>query len=189
VKDNAYGMLTFPEAGNQLRWRVTAWAPNLHLHYLRTRPVYNGFLSDEPLGVIQGPNQSVFDHIPPIYQDPFFTGWTKPIPYGWFAASQEYPILGIDGTPTVGPYSRFYTRSVSEDLTGQHESIARTVRSNRDISDSYPVSDSVARTLDTAKRDVSETITTTSGAVAIPVVVPDTDAIVEPPVTDLPNPG
>jgi hypothetical protein len=187
VKDNAYGMLTFTEAGNELRWRVTAWMPNLHLHWLRTRPVYNGFLSDEPLGVIQGPNQSVFDHTPPINQDPFFTGWTKPIPYGWFAAAQEYPILGVDGTPTVGPYSRFYTRSTTDSISTS-DSVSRMVRFTRDTGDSNPIRDSVARSTG-ATRDVTETTTTSDSAVAIPVVVPDTDAIVEPPVSDLPNEG
>ena len=93
TRNNAFGIITFPGAGAELRWRVTAWATNLHLHYLRVRPVYTDLTSDEPNGVIQGPNLSPYDHTPPIDEDPFFAGWSKPIPYSWFAASGEYTVL------------------------------------------------------------------------------------------------
>jgi hypothetical protein len=95
TRNNAFGIITFPGAGTELCWRVTAYATDLHLHYLRVRPVYNDLQSDEPNGVIQGPNLSPFDQTPPIDQDPFFTGWSSPIPYEWFQASGEYPLIPL----------------------------------------------------------------------------------------------
>lgn len=116
VRNNAYGIITFPTPGTQLVWRVTGWAPGLHLHWLRVRPAYNGVLSDEPLGVIQGPNQGVFDQTPPINQDPYFAGWNKPVPYWWFSQSSDYAILPPPGTPLFGPYSNVYERDETETL-------------------------------------------------------------------------
>jgi hypothetical protein len=80
------------------------------------RPAYNGVLSDEPLGVIQGPNQGVFDQTPPINQDPYFAGWNKPVPYWWFSQSSDYAILPPPGTPLFGPYSNVYERDETETL-------------------------------------------------------------------------
>jgi len=99
VRNNAYGMITFPEPGTELVWRVTGWAPGLHLHWMRVRPVYNGVLKDEPFGIVQGPNQGVFDQSPPINQDPFFSGWNKPIPFWWFTASSDYQLLPAPANP------------------------------------------------------------------------------------------
>jgi streptogramin lyase len=117
VRNNAYGMITFPQPGTELLWRVTGWAPGLHLHWLRIRPVYNGVLKDEPLGVVQGPNQTVFDQSPPINQDPFFSGWSKPIPFWWFRASSDFQVLPAPGAPHLGPYGNVYIRDETDMLT------------------------------------------------------------------------
>jgi hypothetical protein len=117
VRNNAFGIMTFPQPGTELLWRVTGWAPGLHLHWLRIRPVYNGVLKDEPLGVVQGPNQTVFDQSPPIDQDPFFSGWSKPIPFWWFRASSDFQALPAPGAPHLGPYGNVYIRDETETLT------------------------------------------------------------------------
>ncbi len=188
TRNNAYGIITFPAPGDQLVWRVTAWAPDLHLHYLRIRPVYNGVISNQPIGIVQGPNYSVFDQVPPLEQDPFFTGWTKPIPYSWFQAAQTYPEIPIPGQASPGPYSRFYSRNITDDVSGITEQAVRTLRAYRDVPETHTTEDVLERYLG-VERDLSDSTTVTTSATPYPTDIAPEGPIVDPPVSDLPNEG
>ena len=149
TRNNAYGILTFPDVGNELVWRITGWAPDLHLHWLRIRPVYNGVLSDEPLGIVQGPNQGVFDQTPPISADPYFAGWSKPIPYWWFSASSDYQILAAPGS-NLGPYSNLYSRAAGEALTESDILSAPSTVLTRAVEEVIPTTDEATADIELA---------------------------------------
>lgn len=166
VRNNAYGIMTFPDPGTELSWRVTGWLPGLYLHWLRIRPVYNGVLKDEPLGVIQGPNQGVFDQTPPINQDPFFIGWNKPIPFWWFSTSSDYQLLPAPGTPHLGPYGNVYSRAVTDTLM-ETDSVGTTQMLTRETQDTLELTTSEGGTFMstdtlTTEDSVSYTITRAS---------------------------
>jgi len=187
IRDNAFGLVTFPYPGTTLKWRLTGVRPNAHVNYLRVRPVYDNVKSDAPLGIVRGPNYSMYDHIPPIDQDPFFDGWHSPIPYWWYAASNEYPILNIPGIPNQNEYSRFYER-VADDSASVSDSVTRSVYDFRYPSDSAPSVESLTREL-SSSRSTSDSTSESDSAVAVIVHLPDTPDIVAPDVHDLPNPG
>lgn len=92
VKNDPNGVLTFPESGRQLRWRVTAYAPGATVSALAIRPWYAGLLGAQPSGHgidPVGPNVSPVDRYPPIQRDPMWQQWHQPIPSWWFGSLQS----------------------------------------------------------------------------------------------------
>ncbi len=144
IRNDAYGVVSFPTTGNQLQWRLIGNLPNLHVNYLRIRPIYSGFTADEPLGIIQGPNVSVYDHTPPIDEDPFFSGFYTAVPYWWYLVANEYPILGVIGVPVATQYSQFYIRTTS-DTVSTSDGASYKLNPGRLVHDTITVSDVVTR--------------------------------------------
>lgn len=130
IRNNADGVLVFPEPGRELVWRVRAARPNMTVSSLRIRPWYLGVDNARDSGAHRGPNVSVFDHIPPIHSDPEFTTWRKPIPQSWFYAGRRLPSLTPVGAPSITPYARFYAR-VAEDVVTPSDSLVRGLGSGR----------------------------------------------------------
>lgn len=95
IRNNPTGVLLFPPldpsdpVGNQLRYRVTAYAPNAWISHLAIRPWYQGFMHDvpaRPQATVHGPNINPWDHYPPIDQDPRWRTWHLPVPREWWFA-------------------------------------------------------------------------------------------------------
>lgn len=93
IRNNANGVLVFPEPGTALRWRVSAVLPGTTVSSIRIRPWYDGIENARNDGAPRGPNVSAFDHFPPIQQDPEFSSWPHPIPQSWFYAYRNLPTL------------------------------------------------------------------------------------------------
>lgn len=109
VKNDPQGVLTFPEHGRQLRWRVTAYAPGASVSALAIRPWYAGLLGAQPSGHgmdVVGPNTSPVDRYPPIQRDPMWQQWHQPIPSWWYGSlrSDTGSAAATGGTnPPPGP--------------------------------------------------------------------------------------
>lgn len=117
IRNNANGVMVFPEPGNQLAWRARGMRPGMAIDYLKMRPWYLGRRNARQSGIPRGPNLSTYDHDPPIEEDPDFTSWTIPIPRGWWYANKRHPLLPVEGLPNVTPFSRFYNRTANDDIS------------------------------------------------------------------------
>lgn len=95
ARNNPYAVVTFPEPGKRLRWRVVGHRPDLSIASVSIRPWYVG----RPVADAwpqQGPNVSTYDHIPPITADPEFGGWPGPIPQAWYARFRQEGLVGLN---------------------------------------------------------------------------------------------
>ena len=178
IRDNALGMLTFPTPGTALMWRAIGTRPNVHISGLRIRPVYATDLTTIPQGILQGPNLSMYDHCPPILEDPLFNGWSNPVPYWWFANNQDYPLLGISGIPNVNAFSKFYVRNAT-DTIAISETVTRRILHVRDETENLTTADVGGRTL-YLNRSSSETTTISDSAIAVKINQPGDTAMVRP---------
>lgn len=118
IRNNPNAAITFPDPGNQLVWRVRGVKQYMAVNSIQIRPWYVGVQNSRHDGVHRGPNVSMFDHHPPIQDDPEFKGWDKPIPRNWFYTAQRFPLLPVTDAPNVTQFQRFYGRPVADNLTG-----------------------------------------------------------------------
>lgn len=180
IRNNDFGILTFPAPGTEFAWKVTATREALHCSALRIRPVYSGILADYPQGVMKGPNQSVYDHQPPITEDPMFTGWNKPIPSWWFLANQQYVQLAPSGGPVINPNAQSFDRTASDSLPGFSDSATRQIFVGRITEESAIVTDKVSRGV-TFKKGTSESLHISEHTVGTRVHIPGREDMVENP--------
>lgn len=124
VRNNANGIVTFPEPGNQLVWRATGMRQRMAINAIKIRPQYVGAHNARDLGVQRGPNVSTYDADVPIQDDPMFTDWTKPVPRYWFSAYKRFPKLPVEGAPNITEFSRFYGRPVGESITPATDAVS-----------------------------------------------------------------
>lgn len=124
IRNNDNGVLTFPEVGNQLKFRVRGHRPDQWVSAIKVRPWYVGTKNVRPGGTHRGPNVSTYDHDVPIHEDPLFTSWKKPIPYWWFAASRRYPMLPVEGIPNITEFARFYGRPTEDTVAPASDEVA-----------------------------------------------------------------
>lgn len=150
IRNNDTGVLTFPNAGNQLRFRARTYRDNQWISAFKIRPWYVGTKNARPTGTHRGPNLSYYDHDVPIGDDPMFTSWKKPLPYGWYSASKRYPLLPVEGIPNVTEYARFYGRPTEDTLTTA-DSTTSWVLHGRSVAERmdyfYPLSEVAVRVL------------------------------------------
>jgi hypothetical protein len=118
VKNDQNGVLVFPVPGTALTWRARGMRPGMAVNSLKIRPWYLGPKNARQSGTLRGPNVSTFDQDPPVEQDPDFTTWTIPVPRWWFYANKAYAKLPVEGAPNITPYSRYFVRTASDDLSG-----------------------------------------------------------------------
>ena len=118
VRNFINGILTFPDPGNQLRWRVTGYRSNLYVSSIQLRPWYRGLNHLRTATHFRGPNVSTYDHEPPIQDDPEFSMWHRGVPRHWFLAGRSYPKLPVDPNVPTNEFSLFYGRSGAEDISG-----------------------------------------------------------------------
>ncbi len=116
IRNNPNGVLTFPDPGNQLVWRVKGARNYMAVNSLQIRPWFVGIQNSRFDGAHRGPNVSMYDQAPPIQDDPEFKGWDKPIPRSWFYVAQRFPTLPVTDAPNVTEFQRFYGRPFSETL-------------------------------------------------------------------------
>lgn len=133
ARNNVNGVVTFPQPGKELRWRVHGLRPDLNVTSLKIRPWYRGRHTGAPARPQRGPNVSTWDHTPPIWDDAEFTEWPSPIPRHWYAGWRLEPEQGFG-------YSRV---RVGDDETGPAiDSADRTGGIfSRTSSDTTPVAD------------------------------------------------
>jgi hypothetical protein len=99
VRNNPAGVLTFPEQGTELRWRVRFYRPGASVSAIAMRPWYagqTGCVAARYGTSVSGPNCAPADHHPPIERDPMWMGWDRPIPRWWYATPAS-------GAPEPGP--------------------------------------------------------------------------------------
>jgi hypothetical protein len=131
IRNNDNGVLTFPEVGNQLRFRVRGHRARMWVSAIKIRPWYVGQNVQRPTGTHRGPNLSVYDSDVPIHEDPMFTAWKKPVPYWWYAASRRFPILPVEGAPNITEFARFYGRPSGDDIPEATDSVQSRVIQRR----------------------------------------------------------
>jgi hypothetical protein len=102
IRNNANGILVFPQAGNSLMWRATGLRPNRNINGLQLRPRYVGYPGIKLEHVARGPNLSMYDQVLPIENDPMFSGWTIPVPRYWFKGTPVNPLVGGIVIPSGG---------------------------------------------------------------------------------------
>lgn len=127
IRNNENAVVVFPDAGNELVWRVRGLRQYMAVSSLKIRPWYVGLDNARLAGTHRGPNISTFDHSPPIQDDPEFTAWTKPVPRSWFSIARKYPIIAAEGRPQVTRYQRFFGRPVSESVGAPTDNATRFV--------------------------------------------------------------
>lgn len=131
IRNNPYGILSFPAAGNQLVYRVRGVRENVTVSGIRIRPHYRGVHNARQQGTHRGPNVSTFDHDPPIQLDPWWTQWSKPIPRSWFYAYRGLPILPVEGAPATTQFARYYARTAAENIAGTTDEVSGDVTMGR----------------------------------------------------------
>ena len=115
IRNNPDGAMLFPDfddtsidtvRGKQLRWRVSAYAPNVRISSLAIRPLY----SERTLGIPyrddfqgSGPNLSMQDDYADIHNDPRWSLWNKPVPESWYYDFRRYLLLDGNRTLDVPP--------------------------------------------------------------------------------------
>lgn len=145
VRNNANGIVTFPESGNQLVWRVRGLRSRLTVSSLRIRPHYIGGQNARFGAPQRGPNVSVFDAAVPITEDPEFTTWPKPVPRSWFLAYKRFPTLPVEGAPNVTEFARFYGRPSSDSVAAPTDVVTRFHLNVRRGTDLLITSDAASR--------------------------------------------
>ncbi|MFF7198195.1 poly-gamma-glutamate hydrolase family protein [Streptomyces sp. NPDC008079] len=110
IRNDPRGVFQFPALptndktdGTQLRWRATGFAPNLSLSSVVIRPWYsslNGAVPYHDSLQSAGASTSLADYYPDITQDPYFQGWTRPIPQSWWLAARQWQ---AQNTPVTLP--------------------------------------------------------------------------------------
>lgn len=164
IRNNATGVMTFPVAGNQLRFRARTYRDNQWISAFKIRPWYVGQKNARPSSTHRGPNLSYYDHDVPIDEDPMFTAWTKPLPYAWYSASKRYPLLPVEGIPNVTEYARFYGRPSDDSVEGTSDGVTSWVLHRRTTAERldyfYPLSEAAVRVLYTFRTSIDETEST-----------------------------
>lgn len=149
IRNNDNAVLTFPDPGNQLRYRARATRADQWISAIKIRPWYIGTKNARTTGNHRGPNVSVYDADVPIHEDPLFTSWRKPIPPWWFQASRKFPLLPVEGAPNVTEFSRFYGRPVTDSVTTPTDSISVKIFRYRQVEERMdffnPISDAAVR--------------------------------------------
>jgi hypothetical protein len=158
IRNNDHGILSFPEVGNQLRYRVRAFRQNLWVSAIKIRPHYIGIGNARSNSTHRGPNVSIFDHDVPIQSDPMFTSWRKPVPYWWFAANKRFPLLAVEGATDTTIYANLFVRQAGDTVDEPVDDAEAMVTVGRYGEDtlSTPV-DTVSRGL-ILSREVSEEV-------------------------------
>lgn len=111
VRNDPRGAFRFPDLppgdrtnGTQLRWRVTAYAPDVSLAAVVVRPWYaslNGAVPfHDSLGA-SGAATSLADYYPDVTQDPYWQAWSKPIPQDWWLAARQWQMQQNPVTPPL----------------------------------------------------------------------------------------
>jgi hypothetical protein len=116
IRNNAFGVLTFPTPDNRLRYRIRATRKGVAVSGIRIRPIYDGKRGNRRVYMHRGPNVSAFDIEPSIEKDPWFTFWSKPLPWWWYYASRRFPPIAVSGVPDITTFKRFYARTATEYL-------------------------------------------------------------------------
>lgn len=83
IRNNINGVVTFPDPGKELRWRLRMRRPGSAVSALHIRPWYYGHTAPvtSQIGLLNhGPNMHVADHYPTIEEDPMWRLWNRPIP-------------------------------------------------------------------------------------------------------------
>jgi len=83
VANNPYGLVSFPEPGRKIKWRVTSCCPNSYLGSLSFRPWYRGQLPVQINPEHRAGNLTPDDFERSIEKDPDFKRWALPIPAWW----------------------------------------------------------------------------------------------------------
>lgn len=105
IANNPHGVLTFPEPGTQLMWRLRMFAEGCRVSALAIRPWYAGMLHTRPTNTsltVSGPNRSVVDQYPPIESDPMWQLWDAPIPRSWWDPVPLYVAPIVPPPPVTG---------------------------------------------------------------------------------------
>lgn len=149
IRNNPYGILSFPAFGNQLVYRARGVRENVTLSAIRIRPHYVGVANSRQGGTHRGPNVSTYDHEPPIQEDPEWSLWPRPIPRSWFFAYKGLPLLPVEGAPIVSPFARFYGRPVEETVPTPTDAVTHLVIQGRTAEEHLdffsPLSDAATR--------------------------------------------
>lgn len=107
VRNNTSGVLSLPQAGTGLCWRVRASRAGASVSAIAIRPWYVGAgrcRPGHPGGRAAGPNRTPADHYPDIGRDPLWMGWSSPIPRSWYTAvASAVPAPTDPGLPTPPP--------------------------------------------------------------------------------------
>lgn len=96
IRNNPEGVLTFPEHGDQLRWRAMVFHPDAEVSALSIRPWYGGLLGSVLRSSTDyvGPNRSVIDDYPDVDHDPLWQQTHDPIPSWWYTRDVA-SVLGL----------------------------------------------------------------------------------------------
>jgi hypothetical protein len=110
INANPAGALVFPSSGaggGQLSWRLTGYRPGTTVASLAIRPWYSIYPRGVPprvQGVPHGPNVSGLDWYGPITSDPYWQGWSGPVPQYWYWAYRQLLLAGTSYTaPVLAP--------------------------------------------------------------------------------------
>lgn len=155
VRNNPTGIVAFPEPGNALKWRVTAYRPHAIVSGLQIRPWYKARYV-APMGIpYRGPNVSAFETEPAIGDDPMFLAWHDIAPSWWWETRGALNLFTpIGSQPISGPDSTFVGMVVVDgvdapaDGTATLLSFYRTVNESVALSDLVSVQESFARSID-----------------------------------------
>lgn len=93
IRNNPAAVLVFGPltsgTGTSLMWRASCDAPGVSVSAVALRPWYELRAGGvRPPGVGGGPLLSPADHYGPIEDDPFWQGWSDPVPKGWWTAGR-----------------------------------------------------------------------------------------------------
>lgn len=168
IRNNPYGVLTFPEPGTSLVWRVRAFRTNMHVSALQIRPWYADLVTQRLALPQRGPNVSAFDQFPPIVEDPEFQRWFHPVPYWWWLEGQQFAALPIEGMIVPNDFNRGYIRVAQTDVSVTDE-VARTLFMRRYATEDPE--DPEANATDVSVSDVATRSMTMSRSVATDVSV------------------
>lgn len=159
IRNNPHGVLTFPTPGNQLVWRARATREDMNISSLQIRPWYEGAMPSRASTEYRGPTVSLFDHEPPIKDDPEFNLWPKPVPYSWFMVSRRFPILAVDGNAVKTKYSKYFARPAFDDISGMSDAMTAVRTLVRGIDDTIAgMGDDIDRSGSTFYRGVYDDI-------------------------------
>lgn len=190
TRNNPNGTVTFPVPGQEIVWRVTCYRQAMHVTSLQIRPIYESQLNVDAQPFMRGPNVSFFDMTPDVYHDPMFNQWNNPVPRWWFLAFKQYPNLFPDGVPIVSPFSQFFNRVTSDDLSSTFtDAVTRLITKEPSAFEFFPhISDSVGWTSGLFHRSPATVLPALGDAASAEVIHPAQfpaiiEPLIEPPVT------